>query len=361
MYSCSRGSAEKKIATAVSLIAIVLLQGFAFSPISSADSTTGNNGTWSISTNGTIVASGISNSTFTGLCTLDGNSSGTSGGCQINILFILSYSSFRCTLNVNITGWIIGGPAKSPEFVITSGKSTAISPSTADSQFCITVSFPAGTVDPTTGVFIAPVYTLIPAVPGEYYLDGYGELPANSYTDVSFTPYQPTNSNFSSIIVSNSTLNSVLENPPVSIDQELFMSTVPNYVSIGQNYTVKVLVRNNSDQPIPIYFRVEPPINAMTVHPIFVEALVPPNGQVTGNFTVIPFNSSYQGTINVTAVLYIWYYHQMGRPDQVQQLSALVYGVHPYRYSQVVLILLALVMIIPASALYLNYSKFRRK
>jgi len=169
------------------------------------------------------------------------------------------------------------------------------------------------------------------------------------------------NSNFTSGSVSNSTLNSILENPPVSIDQSLFIETVPNYPNIGQNYTVKVLVNNNSDQPIPVYFRVEAPIQVFTVHPIYVAVLVPPNGQVTGNFTLVAFNGSFKGAVNVSTVLYIWYYHQMNQPQQVQQSSTFVYGVHPYQYSQIILTLLVLLIIVPAGLAVAYHWKSGKK
>ncbi len=341
------------------LVALVVLPGFATLPNSNASSE--NVGTWSVSTFGTLVASALSNSTFVGSCTLQGNTSGTSGSCLININFILSYSSFNCRLNVNITGWTIGGPSTTPEFVITSGKASAIAPSTQDSQFCVVESFPAGTVDSTTGNFIAPVYTLIPAVPGQYYLNGYGQLPANSFTSVEFTVSQTASQSLTSITVSNATLVAILANPPVSMDRTVFLSTVPSSASVGQNYTVKVLVRNNSSQPIPVFVRVVPPINVMTVHPEFVATLVPPFGQVTDNFSVVPFNSSYKGTINVTATLYIWYYNQMNRPDQVEQISSTVYTIGHYRYSSVVLTFLALLTIIPVVAATLFYRKSKAR
>ena len=170
----------------------------------------------------------------------------------------------------------------------------------------------------------------------------------------------PSNLNFSSIQVSNSTLGSVLSSPPVYIDKALFFSSVPSSAEIGINYTVKVLVNNNSDEPIPVFFRVEAPIQVMYVHPDFVEALVPANGQVTGNFSVVPFNGSYKGMINVTAVLYIWFYNQMNHPQQVQQLSDVVFQIKPYPYSVVVTAFLALLVIIPVSVVVLSYRKFKR-
>ncbi len=138
------------------------------------------------------------------------------------------------------------------------------------------------------------------------------------------------------------------------------MESVPSYPEVGQNSTVKVLVNNNSDEPIPVYFRVEAPINVMVVLPIYVEAVVPPNGQVVGNFTVLAFNTSYRGLINVSAVLYIWFYDQMSRPQEVQVASAVVYRVNPSPYSQEVQALFALLIIVPVGLGAVFYIKSKR-
>lgn len=258
-----------------------------------------------------------------------------------------------------MTGWLIGGPTKSPEFVITSGQVYATAPTSSDSSLCIGVSFPAGTVDPSTGVFTAKVYTLVPASPGNYQLSGYGLLPANSQASVSVSLGEG-NPSLSSITVSPSQLSSILANPPVSMNRNIFLSTVPTYTNVGENYTVMIVVSNTAQQPIPVLFRLEPPINAMTVHPIYVQALVPPHGQVIGNFTIVPFNSSYQGTINMTAMLYIWYYNQMSNPALVQQLSTSMYGINPYRHSYAIQIFLVSLVIVP-SFLALGYYKIKFK
>ncbi|MDG7001206.1 MAG: hypothetical protein JRN15_19085, partial [Nitrososphaerota archaeon] len=158
------------------------------------------------------------------------------------------------------------------------------------------------------------------------------------------------------------TLSLVLANPPVSIDRSLFLSSVPSYPEIGVNTTVKVLVNNNADEPIPVFLRVEVPVAVMTVHPNYVEALISPGGQVTANFTIVAFRSSSKGMINVTAVLYIWYYHQMNRPQLVQHVSAIVYGLRPYQYARLLLAAsLALLIIVPTSLVVLSHRRTKKR
>lgn len=158
--------------------------------------------------------------------------------------------------------------------------------------------------------------------------------------------------------VSNATISSILENPPVSMDNNLFLASVPSYPNIGQNYTVRILVNNNSDEPIPILFRVDVPVDVFDVHPIFLTIVVPPGGQIIGNFTINAFNRSYKGPIVVTATLWIWFYAIMNRPQEVQSLSATVFGVNPSPYSQTVWILsgLAMVIAVCATVLFLKRS-----
>lgn len=174
---------------------------------------------------------------------------------------------------------------------------------------------------------------------------------------------QSTSENFTSIVISNSTLNTILSNPPVYIDKSLLYATVPSYATIGLNNTVKVLVYNNSDQPIPVFVRLEGPINVITVHPVYVEALVPPYGQTTANFTMVAFSGSKNAMINVTAVLYIWFYNQMNQPKQVDQVSDTIFGVHPYPYSPFLIATLAMLIIVPiclTTTYYLRLHKQRK-
>jgi len=46
---------------------------------------------------------------------------------------------------------------------------------------------------------------------------------------------------------------SSLGNAPLSINRGLFYATVPSYATVAHNYTIEVLVVNNSTSPIPIF------------------------------------------------------------------------------------------------------------
>ncbi|MCL4519962.1 MAG: hypothetical protein M1587_12290 [Thaumarchaeota archaeon] len=135
---------------------------------------------------------------------------------------------------------------------------------------------------------------------------------------------------------SNATLNSILQSPPVHIDQVLFMSTVPTSANIGQNYTVEVLISNNSDQPVPILLQLNVPLNMVNVRPFIILETAEPEGQFLANFTIVAFSKPNQGTISITAILSIWFVGLMNQPQIVQQISANIYRVNPSNYSQVI-------------------------
>jgi hypothetical protein len=98
-------------------------------------------------------------------------------------------------------------------------------------------------------------------------------------------------------------------------------------------------------------------VDVFTVHPVFINAVVEPGGQVIGNFTINAFNRSYKGPIIVTTTLWIWFFAQMNRPQQVQRLSAIVSGVSQSPYQQTAWIGLGLTII---SAVCVTLFLFRR-
>jgi hypothetical protein len=161
------------------LITLVFLSSLAFIPAVSAQS---SSGTWYIRVNGSITAAGLSHSGFLGFCQLSGVSSGTGGGCGISVNFHSTTFSFLCKLAVHVTGWT----TEASGFVLTSGRAVASAPTKIEAQTCVTLSFPLGTVNSLTGVFVAPIITGIPATPGHFAMEGYGQLPAEANVLVTF-------------------------------------------------------------------------------------------------------------------------------------------------------------------------------
>ena len=148
-------------------------------------------------------------------------------------------------------------------------------------------------------------------------------------------------------------------NIPVSMNQQLFLSTVPSYAVLGHNYTVRILVKNNSDQPAPIILRVNVPVDVIYTHPLLQQLVVEPGQQVLANFSLIPFNR-YSGPINVTAILWVWFFAQMPRPVVVQQLSTIINGVAPSPLSNYALVLVVGLSVAAAVVVLLSVRRRRR-
>jgi len=153
---------------------------------------------------------------------------------------------------------------------------------------------------------------------------------------------------------------SSLGNAPLSINRELFYATVPSYATVAHNYTIEVLVVNNSTSPIPIFVQLLVPVGAMIVHPLFLQTVVEGRSQILTNFSVIPFNTKFAAPINVSAQLSIWFFNNMSRPQLVDQVSSLVYQINPYTYSSYAAAVLVLI-VLTSFGIILGYAIRRRK
>ena len=109
---------------------------------------------------------------------------------------------------------------------------------------------------------------------------------------------------------------------------------MPSYMKLGQNYTVQVLVNNNSDEPIPIILRLFGPLSVVHILPYLVTVTVPAKGQFQANFTMVATSRPTHGAIRVTASLWIWFQKSMSEPQIAQQFTANVYGVELSDYAQ---------------------------
>lgn len=166
----------------------------------------------------------------------------------------------------------------------------------------------------------------------------------------------------SSLSLTNSNnSNFTFQNSPVMIDRALFLSTVPSYAVIGHNYTVKVLINNNSDQPIPVILRLIVPVNVMVVHPLIFDSEISPKGQSLANFSLVAFSSSNQEPLIVSAQLSIWFLNNMSRPQMVDDLSTTVYGVNHSPDSQYVFIFVGLLAVASIILLILYRMKLKQQ
>jgi adhesin HecA-like repeat protein len=139
---------------------------------------------WGIYPSGTITQPGIVGSTFDDTCWLVGVASGTSGGCNMTLRIKSAVANFTCLMTMQVTGWTTTKLTNSQGFLVTSGVVEASAPTSTEAAFCVYISFPVGTVNPYTGVFIAPVDTQIPAMPGTYHVNGYGHVLADGQVTV---------------------------------------------------------------------------------------------------------------------------------------------------------------------------------
>lgn len=149
------------------------------------------------------------------------------------------------------------------------------------------------------------------------------------------------------------------QNLPISIDETLFQSTVPSHAVLGHNYTVKLLVRNTSNESVPIVLRVNGPVDVIYTHPLLLQVVVGAGQQVLTNFSLIAFNR-YSGLINVTAILWVWYFDRMPRPQIVQQVSALMNGVAPSPLYPFVLVLVGALPLAVVIVVFLRIRRNRR-
>lgn len=137
----------------------------------------------------------------------------------------------------------------------------------------------------------------------------------------------------------------------IQIDKALFFASIPSYAVIGQNYSVKLVVTNTSNQSIPIIIAMHSSLGAVSITPFQAQLVIGPGKQVSGNFSLIPVNSAPLGPVNVSATVSIWFLSQMPRPQVAQKVSTLIYGIEPYPYAPViigasVLIILASVVVV---------------
>jgi hypothetical protein len=147
----------------------------------------------------------------------------------------------------------------------------------------------------------------------------------------------------------------------VSIDQTLFVSTVPSYAILGHNYTVLVDVTNTSNQSIPITLRVDAPIDIVYTYPVYLQVVVGAYSTLDNNFTLMAFNTT-PALLNVTVTMWIWFTNQMPRPVVAQQLSTVIAGVVHSHQSQDALILVAVVsttVVVLAAGFYLARNRRR--
>jgi hypothetical protein len=149
------------------------------------------------------------------------------------------------------------------------------------------------------------------------------------------------------------------QSAPVSIDQALFLSTVPSYAVLGHNYTVRLLVNNTTNESVPIILRVNVPVGVIYTHPTILQLIVEPGRQVLTNFSLIAFDR-YNGLINVTAMMWVWFYNETSRPVLAEQVSTVINGVLPSPLSTIALVSVVALLVATAAVVVIGIRRGKR-
>ncbi len=140
----------------------------------------------------------------------------------------------------------------------------------------------------------------------------------------------------------------------VAIDKEQFVTAVPSYAVLGENYTLRVVVQSSANITVPIIVRVSTPVDAIFVHPQIVHANVQAMGSAVANFSILPFGAPNSGPFNVTAELYVFFPDSMSSPLLVDQANAVVEGIgpNPFPYLDIAVISAVVITLVLIAAFY---------
>ena len=172
-----------------------------------------------------------------------------------------------------------------------------------------------------------------------------GPLVALGLIVLMFSPGSLAQSASSTSTSSSST--TTLASIPIHIDRTLFIATVPTYADLGRNYTVKVMVVNDWNQAVPIVLRVDGPVDSVTIHPLVIHALVGAGAKFLANFSLIPVTQHSAVPLTLTAVLAVWYFNTMDRPQVVETVSTVIQSVAPSPYAGAIWAAAAALLVVP--------------
>jgi hypothetical protein len=140
----------------------------------------------------------------------------------------------------------------------------------------------------------------------------------------------------------------------IAIDGQRFVTTVPSYAVLGENYTVRVVIQSNVGIVVPVIVQLSTPVDAIFVHPRVVQMDVQPDSSAVASFTILPFGKPHTGPFNVTAQLYVFFPDSMSSPQLVDQATATVssIGPNPFPYLWIVLVSAGAVTLILVEVFY---------
>ncbi len=177
------------------------------------------------------------------------------------------------------------------------------------------------------------------------------------------TPFNPSvvllsvSNNFTS--TQSSASNSSLLQGKVSIDEALFISTVPSRITIGKNYTVQVLVTNTLNEQMPMIIQLFVPVQMILVHPVFISAVAIPGQQYLATFTIVAYNRGYAGNAYVNSSVSLLP-PSSSTPVVVASVSAPIFAVNNSPYSNIILTSSILVTVLLCTLVYYIIRRNRK-
>lgn len=147
----------------------------------------------------------------------------------------------------------------------------------------------------------------------------------------------------------------------LTIDGASFFSSVPSSATLGQNYTLRVLIESSSNLTLPIIVRVLAPVETILIHPLVLRTDLAPMGSLVANFSIVPFVSWNKAPINVTAAAWVWFINQMSTPRLVAQTTAYIYTIGGGSPSYLNVLVFAAVVAVVLAVVAVTYRYSHRR
>lgn len=112
----------------------------------------------------------------------------------------------------------------------------------------------------------------------------------------------------------------------ITINEPLFVSTVPSNMIVGQNYTIQVQITSTLKNAVTTSVVLGAPLAYILVNPFVQDVVVPPGQTVDEQFFLVA-HDAHQGGLNITASLWITSGINGSSPQLVQTVSSMVYRI----------------------------------
>ena len=112
----------------------------------------------------------------------------------------------------------------------------------------------------------------------------------------------------------------------ISVNPVAYYASIPSHMTVGQNYTIRVLVSNNGPNAQPLIVTLNTPTGFMVANPLEQDVVLTPSDSITLLFYIVPYES-HQGILNVTMNLFVANGSSTHTPLLIESLSAQVYSI----------------------------------